>query len=193
MTLLRGSPVFTYRLPVPTFRRLVIAVCVSVFIFCASCSSERQTLSWAERQRLVATYYDRLTPLQRSEFLSHQFESSQAAEAALNAYAQRNANQAQLLQRRTEQLGEITHAWQAADRFVESVNAYLSERKTSKDDSTQRSELNKQYTEVITQLANVETAIRHTPFESNEKIELLQKNSSYRERVEEAKKNLSGK
>jgi glycerol dehydrogenase-like iron-containing ADH family enzyme len=146
-----------------------------------------------ERQNLYAKYYDRLTPAQRQEFLLRNFENSQAAEAELNSYVQKNRSEAQFLQQRTARLREITEAWRNADSFIESVDTYLSGKRDSSEDLKLKGELEKQYTEVANQLRDAQSTIHHTPFETSQKIELLQKNSDYRSRVDNAMKRLSGK
>jgi hypothetical protein len=161
--------------------------------FLVSCSSEAQTLPWVERQRLIARYHDRLTPVQQQKFLSQNFENSQAAEAALNSYLEKNRSDAQLLQQRTVKMREIAEAWRCAEKFVESVNTYLSEKKGSAEDLKRKSELERQYVEVTNQLTNAQDTIHHTPFESGQKREFLQQNSAYRKRVEEAMKRVSEK
>lgn len=165
----------------------------SAFFFLASCSSQAQTLPVLERQKLIGNYYDRLTPAQRKEFLSRDFENSQKAQAALNSYAEKNRSDAQLLQQRTVRLQEITGAWRSADRLIESVNTYLSEKRDSSQDLKLKGELDRQYIEVTNQLGNVQRTIHHTPFETSQKRELLQQNSDYRSRVDEAMRKLSEK
>jgi hypothetical protein len=161
--------------------------------FLASCASQAQPLPWVERQRLIVRYHDRLTPVQQQEFLSQNFENSQAAEAALDSYLEKNRSDAQLLERITAKMREIAEAWRCAEKFVESVNTYLSEKKNSAEDLKRKTELEKDYVEATNQLTNAQNTIHHSPFESGQKREFLQRNSAYRKRVDEAMKRVSEK
>ena len=164
-----------------------------VLLLFASCASQAQPLPWVERQRLITRYHDRLTPVQQQEFLSQNFENSQAAEAALNSYLEKNRSDAQLLERITAKMREIAEAWQCAEKFVESVNTYLSEKKGSAEDLKRKTELERQYIEATNQLTNAQNTIHHSPFESGQKREFLQRNFAYRKRVDEAMKRISEK
>jgi hypothetical protein len=166
---------------------------ISAFLLLASCAGQAQTLPRVEQQRLIARHYDRLTPVQRKEFLSREFENTQAAEATLNSYVQKNRSETELLQRTAARMREIAEAWRSADRFIESVDSYLSGRKDSAEDLKRKGELDGQYIEVVNQLTNARTTIHHTPFEITRKTELLERNSDYRKRVDEAMKRLSKK